>query len=128
MNIGSGSGSFPRQISENSRISRISRKCVLCVVMSDYSNGLATSMRFCSAFQLEENPWKTRAVRGQSVVWMPKFQFLNSVDVTVILGGKPLLWSCLNDIRDQCGNEIVEIRGVLFTKCAVTRVPFEALF
>ena len=59
--------------------------------MSDYSNALATSMRVCSAFQLEEKPWRTRAVRGQSVLWMPKFQFLNSVDVTVILGGEAFI-------------------------------------
>ena len=58
--------------------------------MSDYSNALATSMRVCSAFQLEEKPWRTRAVRGQSVLWMLKFQFLNS-DVTVILGGKAFI-------------------------------------
>ena len=65
--------------SRNSRNSRLSRKFITCVVKSDCSNGLATSMRFCPSFQFEENPWHTGAMRSQSVVWKPKFRFSNSV-------------------------------------------------
>ena len=60
---------------ENSRISRISRKSSICVISSECSNGLVTSMRSCACFRIPKNPWRSEVVPVRSWLLVLKIMF-----------------------------------------------------
>ena len=64
---------------ENSRISRISRKSSICVISSECSNGLVTSMRSCACFRIPKNPWRSGVVPVRSWLLVLKIMFCKRV-------------------------------------------------
>ena len=73
---------------ENSRISRISRKSSICVISSECSNGLVTSMRSCACFRIPKNPWRSGVVPVRSWLLVLKIMFCKRV------AGQSCTWWC----------------------------------